>query len=250
MSGFGLIVSRDARELTRGTAFRILAAALGVLAIALAAGAALSIVAPAADTREASGAPTALMTVATMLYFATMLPFLVFLWVFAGALLSKEKSTGNLETLLATPLSPRTLWLAKTAAIVLPGLFMAVVSSALIVIAAAVAVRVRPGAAFPFPLPFLAVCWLGNPLLFSGLGALTVILAMRASPDAAIVPSFVLGFGLMAAVPAGTAVGIIDPSSLWFATGYIGAAAIEWIAVLVLSRGLTKEKVVLSSREG
>ena len=250
MNGFGLIVSRDTRDLTRGMAFRILAAALMILAAALAASAALLIVTSPFDAPETPDGPTASMLVGTMLYFATLVPFLALLWVFAGAILMKEKASGHLETLLATPLSTRTLWLAKTAAIVLPGLVMAAVSSALIVIAAVVAVHIRPDTAvFAFSPPLLVVCWLGNPLLFSGLGALTVILSMRAGPDAAIVPSFVLGFGLMAGVPAGTAVRIIDPSSWVFASGYLGVAALEWIAVFILARGLTKERIVLSSRE-
>lgn len=243
MRGFGLIVSRDTRDLMRGIAFRILAAALMVLAAALAVATALLLV------RSPDG-PTTPMLIGTMLYFATLLPFLVLLWVFAGAILMKEKASGHLETLLATPLSTRTLWLAKTAAIVLPGLVMAAISSALIVIAATVAIRIQPdAAAFAFSPPLLVVCWLGNPFLFFGLGALTVILSMRTGPDAAIVPSFALGFGLMAAVPAGTAVHIIDLSSWAFASGYLVAGALEWIAVLVLARGLTKERIVLSSRE-
>jgi ABC-type Na+ efflux pump permease subunit len=250
MSGFGLIVSRDTRDLTRGLAFRIVAAALMILGAALAAGAVLLIVTSPAGVPEAPDGPTASMLVGTMLYFATLLPFLVFLWVFSSAILMKEKASGHLETLLATPLSTRTLWLAKTAGIVLPGLVLAAASSALIAIAAAVAVRTRPdAAAFALSPALLVVCWLGNPLLLSGLGALTVILSMRAGPDAAIVPSFGLGFGLMAAVPAGTALRIIDLSSWVFASGYLGAAALEWIAVLVLARGLTKERIVLSSRE-
>jgi hypothetical protein len=77
----------------------------------------------------------------------------------------------------------------------------------------------------------------------------TVILSLRASPDTATVPSFVLGFGVMAVVPAGAVVRILDLSSWVFASGYLGTALVEWIAVLVLSRGLTKESIVLSSRE-
>jgi ABC-2 type transport system permease protein len=250
VSGFGLIVARDTRDLVGGVAFRILAAALLLLAAALAAGAALLLVPPPAGVPEAPDSPTASMLIGTMLYFVSLLPFLVLLWVFAGAILMKEKASGHLETLLATPLSTRTLWLAKTAAIVLPGLVMVAVCSAVIVIAVAVATRIRPdAAAFAFPPPLLVVCWLGNPLLFSGLGAATIILSMRASPDTAIVPSFALGFGLMAAVPAGAAVRILDLSSWVFASGYLGGAVVEWIAVLVLARGLTKERIILSSRE-
>jgi ABC-type Na+ efflux pump permease subunit len=255
VSAFGLIVSRDTRDLTRGTAFRILVGALVVLAIALAAGAAQLIAtspaaAPAAAAPAAPDGPTASMLVGTLLYFATLLPFLVLLWVFAGAMLMKEKASGHLETLLATPLSTRTLWLAKTATIALPGLALAAVSSSLIVVAAVVACRMRPdAAAFAFPPPLLVVCWLGNPLLFSGLGALTVVLSMRAGPDAAIVPSFALGFGLMVAIPAGTALRVIDLSSWVFAWSYLGAAALEWGVVSILARGLTRERIVLSSRE-
>jgi hypothetical protein len=73
---------------------------------------------------------------------------------------------------------------------------------------------------------------------------------MRSSPDAAIVPSFAVGFGMMAAVPAGAALRILDLSSWVFAAGYLGVAAGEWIAVFALAHGLTKEGIVLSSREG
>ena len=58
MSGFGLIVSRDMRDLAQGAAFRILAAALLALGVALAAGAALLIVTPASGGPEApDGSP-------------------------------------------------------------------------------------------------------------------------------------------------------------------------------------------------
>jgi ABC-type transport system involved in multi-copper enzyme maturation permease subunit len=247
---FALIAGRDIRDLMSSVAFRILAAALLILAAALAAGAALLLVPPPGGVPEAPENPTASVLIGTMLYFTSLLPFLALLWVFAGAILMKEKASGHLETLLATPLSTRTLWLAKTAAVALPGLAMAFLSSALIVMAVVVAARVRPDAgAFAFPPALLVVCWLGNPLLFSGLGAVTTLLALRSSPDTAIVPSFAVGFGLMSAVPVGMAVGVFDLSSWVFAAGYLGAAAVEWVVVLVLAHGLTKERIVLSSRE-
>jgi ABC-type Na+ efflux pump permease subunit len=196
------------------------------------------------------GGPPVAALVGMMLYFATLLPFLALLWVFAGAILVKEKASGHLETLLATPLSTRALWLAKTAAIVLPGLVLATVGSALIVVSLLVAARARPDAvALSLPAALLVVCWLGNPLLLSGLSAVTVILSMRAGSDAGIVPSFGVGFLLMVAVPAGGALRVVDLSSWVFAAGYLGAAAIEWIVVLALAHGLTKERIVLSSRE-
>jgi hypothetical protein len=247
MGGFSLIVSRDLRDLAGAAAFRAAAVLLAALAIALAAAAAAVIAASAAPRGAAPDAPT---LVGTMLYFATLLPFLVFLWAFAGPSLIKEKASGHLETLLATPLNEKTLWLAKTATIVLPGLAAAALSSALIGVAAAIASRALPaGAIFAIAPQAALICLLGNPLLLSGLGALTVLIALRASPDSAIIPSFVLGFGLMSIVPVGTGLGFIDLSSWTFAAAYLGAGALEWIIVLALERGMTKERIVLSSRE-
>jgi ABC-type Na+ efflux pump permease subunit len=250
MSGFALIARRDLRDLARTAAFRILAGILAVLAIVLAAGAALSIAFPSPGAPQTAEGPTTSMLVGMILYFATLLPFLVFLWVFAGAVLAKEKEGGQLETLLAAPVSTKSLWLAKTAAVVLPGLLTAAVSSALIAISPAAAAFLRPESpAFAFPPALLFSCWLGNPLLFAGLGALTVVLGLRSGPDAAIAPTFLLGFGMMIAIPAGIALGIVDLTSWAFASAYLAAGAVEWTVALALARGLTKERIVLSGRE-
>jgi hypothetical protein len=249
MKGFGQILLRDLRDLASTGAFRVVAVLLIVLMLALAVGAAL-IVSSLPVPDAASGAPSATALVGAMLYFATFLPFLVLVWAFSDPLLIKEKASGRLETLLATPLSPRAIWLAKTAAIALPALAIATLSSASLALAAGMAARALPaGAAFALPRLTVLVCLLGNPLLLSGLGALTVVIAFRTSPDAAIIPSFALGFGLMAIVPLGLALGFIDLSSPAFASAYLAAGALEWAIVLLLERGMTKESIVLSSRE-
>jgi ABC-2 type transport system permease protein len=246
MGGFGLIFSRDMREVAGTAAFRVIAGVLALFAVSLAVATAGIVIASATG----STAPSLSLTIGTMLYFATLLPFLAFLWAFAGASLAKEKASGHLETLLATPLSARSLWLAKTALVALPGLVAAALSSASIAIAMAASAKALPDPTIvAIPPPMTLVCLLGNPLLFSGLGALTTALALRSSPDAAIVPSFVLGFGLMAIVPASSALGIIDLGSWVFAAAYIAAGFIEWGLVLFLAGSMTKERLVLSSRE-
>jgi hypothetical protein len=246
---FSVIAVRDLNDLTSGVAFRILSAVLLGLAAVLAAGAVLLRLAPPGCAADSPGCPTPTMLIGTILYFATSLPFVSFLWVFAGAILMKEKATGHLETLLATPVSTTALWLAKTAVVALPGLVIAGVSSSLIVISLAGVGLVRPDvAAFSIPAPLLVVCWLGNPILLSGLCAATIVLSMRASPDTAIVPSFAVGLGLMVAVPAGVAVRIFDLASWAFASAYLIAGGGQWLAALALARGLTRERIVLSSR--
>jgi ABC-2 type transport system permease protein len=237
-----LLSSRDLSELARSRAFRLVAAGLGLLALGSAAGIAAIAAAPG------SGGPEDRSAAAMLLYFATLLPFLAFVWAFAGPTLAKEKASGHLETLLATPLSARAIWAAKSATIAVPGLLVCLGTAALAVAAAAVAAAAG-GGNYPLSAQAILACALGNPLLFSGLCALTVALALRASPDAAIAPSFVIGFGAMAIVPIGAGLGLIDLSSWAFVGTYLAAGALEWLIVLALERGTTKERIVLSGRE-
>ena len=283
MGGARLLLGRDFRDLSSGAAFRIMVAVFVVMAVAMALGAfglgagmaagmavspdstaASAATGPSRATAggaggaEGSGGAPALSALAMpygqLLYFGSVLPLLGFIWLFSGASLAKEKASGHLETLLATPLEPRDILLAKTEAMVLPGLAMTGLSLALALAAAGIAAAsvagpARGALALVFPPALLVTCAVANPLLFTGLAALTVLLALRSSPDAAILPSFALGFGLMIAVPGGAAIGLVDLRSWGFAGLTLGLAAIEWAIVAALARGLSKERIVLSSRE-
>ena len=271
MGGARLLLGRDLRDLSSGTAFRIMVAVFAVMALAMAVGAAGLAAGMAADTASggvvgtAGGAGAARaglsMPYCQLLYFGSILPLLGFIWLFSGATLAKEKASGHLETLLATPLEPRDILLAKTGAMALPGLMMTGLTLVLVLAAAGIAAGAagaaegmasgpaRGALALVFPPALLLSCVVVNPLLFTGLAALTVLLALRSSPDAAILPSFALGFGLMIAVPGGAAIGIVDLRSWGFAGLSLGLAAIEWAIVAALARGLGKERIVLSSRE-
>jgi hypothetical protein len=244
-----LLVVRNIRELSRSAAFRILIVLLVVLAFGCAAGTVMLITVSETQVPETTFVPHLSGLVGMALYFSTLLPFIVFIRVFAGAVLLKEKVTGQLETLLATPVRPKTLWLSETITVFLPGIALAFTSSLLLMIAITVGSSFRPGIGDTlFSVPLFTVCWAGNPLFSAGLCALTVIIALKAGPDMSLIPSFIGGFGLMTAIPAGTAVRIIDLSSWTFASGYLGIVILEWIAVFLMVRNLEKERIVLSGR--
>lgn len=280
MGGASLLFRRDLGDLASGTAFRVMVAVFAVMAVAMAfgsAGLAAGMAAEAAEPGAATGSVGDALSETTglgfapariglslpygqLLYFGSVLPLLGFIWLFAGASLAKEKASGHLETLLATPLEPGDILLAKTGVMVLPGLAMAALTLVLSLAAAGIAAATAATAAtatgpawgvavLVFPPALLVTCAVANPLLFTGLAALTVILALRSSPDAAILPSFALGFGLMIAVPGGSAMGIVDLPSWGFAGLTLAFAVLEWATVALLSRGLSKERIVLSSRE-
>lgn len=242
-----LVFRRDVRDLVRQTAFRILCVALCVFELALAVAAWALAGVPEEVVRMASGLPSAAVSAALLVFLATMFPYLVVLWVFAGTVLAGEKASGRLETVLATPLSVRSLWLGKTAALVVPGLVIGLFSLAAILAAAALAPSgAAPG--FFVTLPAFISCLLGNFMLFSGLGAITILVALRFGTDASVIPSFAIGFGLMMAIPAGSAFGIIDPSGWFFTLACCAMGLAEWLVVWLAGRSLSKEKIVLSGR--
>jgi hypothetical protein len=89
-----------------------------------------------------------------------------------------------------------------------------------------------------------------NPLLFFGLLSFILLFSLANNPDIAIMPSFLVGFGLMIGIPVGVAIGAIDLASWSFTLWYLAGAAIVWIVVGCLSRLLTREQIVLSSKGG
>ncbi len=263
MGGVLIVLRRDFRELRQSTAFIIVAVLHALLTVG--AVVAISLILRSVDLSEvralgeeaARPAVQAIVSeimapiVSFTVYFATMLPFVIFVWAFGATLMIREKAAGNLETLLATPLSPLAIWLGKSLAIFLPALALSTACALVGVVALnAAASIVQHTAVFVLPPAALVTGLLVNPLFFFGLTSLTVILAFTHDPDLGIAPSFPIGFGLMIGVPLGAAVGVFDLRA-WSSVLYdLGAAMLLWAAVLCLARSLTKEKIVLSSPSG
>jgi len=177
-----------------------------------------------------------------------MLILLAFVWAFASLPVIREKINGNIECLLATPITPAALWMGKCLAIFLPGFALSVMST-LIVVLTINLTAINPAAGcFVLPVPSLVTGFIINPLLFFGLLAFIVLFSLANNPDIAIAPSFIVGFGLMMGLPIGIATGAIDLASWTFALWYLGGAVIICAVVLYLSRMLTRQNIVLSSK--
>ena len=163
---------------------------------------------------------------------------------------TKEKVNGNIESLLATPLSPKAIWMGKCLAIFLPAFVICIVSTLVIVLAVNfVAIVPATGTLF-LPAPVLLTGFLFNPLLFFGLLSFIILFSLANNPDIAIMPSFLVGFGLMIGIPVAVAIRAIDLASWSFALWYLVGAVVIWAVVCYLSRLLTKEQIVLSSKGG
>jgi len=188
------------------------------------------------------------LTISLVAYFLPFLILMAFIWAFATLPIVKEKINGNIECLLATPLNPGALWMGKCLAIFLPGFVISVISTLLVLLVVNLITIYPATGDFVLPVPAILTSFITNPLLLFGLLAFIVLFSLASNPDIAIAPSFIVGFGLMMGLPIGIATGAINLVSWTFAIWYFVSMAIVWAVVGYLSRLLSKENIVLSSK--
>jgi ABC-2 type transport system permease protein len=141
--------------------------------------------------------------------------------------------------------------MGKSLAVFLPAFIIAVVSTLIVILAVNFGVIHPTTGNFVWPAPVLLTGFLINPLLFLGLTALIVLISLAYNPDIGVMLSWPVGFGLMMGIPMGAGMGGIDLASWWpFTLAYLAGTIIFGAVVFYLSRLLTKEKVVLSSKGG
>jgi len=253
MTGMGAVLQRDLKDLLRTNAFRIVAIVFTVLTIGAAVGASIGLSRwefleqqPAAITK-----PALEFIMGPIVYFLTFFALISFIWAFTTDAITKEKANGNIEALLATPLSPKAIWIGKSLAIFLPGFAIGVISSLIVVLAVNFAAIHPATGNFVLPAPVLFTGFVANPLLFLGLTLLIVLITLAYNPNTGTTLSMMLGWGMLIAMGALIPLGKINLTSWWpFTLCYLAAAIVLVAVVFYLSRLLTKEKVVLSSKGG
>jgi ABC-type transport system involved in multi-copper enzyme maturation permease subunit len=242
-----IVLLRDFRELRQTNAFRIVVILAGVIAVAGAAG--ISIALRGQDWLDEEAAHVILeFIISLFVYFLPLLIIITFIWAFGSLPVTKEKVNGNIECLLATPLSPGAIWIGKSLAIFLPCYIISIVSTLIVLLSVNLIAIVPATDGFVLPAPALLIGFLVNPLLFFGLLCFIILFSLAGSPDIAIAPSFLLGFGLMIGIPVGLATGLVNLASWLFALWYFTGTAVAWAIVLYLSRLLTRQNIVLSSK--
>jgi ABC-type transport system involved in multi-copper enzyme maturation permease subunit len=188
------------------------------------------------------------LIIGLLAYYLPLIILMTFIWAFSSLPIIKEKVNGNIASLCATTLTPKEIWIGKSLAIFLPGLVISVVST-LIVLLSINLITVRPATGdILLPVPLMITSLIVNPLLFLGLLLFIVLYSMAKNPDIAIAPSFIVGFGLMMGIPLGMVTGNINLSSWSFCIWYSAGTVLLWTVVCFLSRLLTKENIVLSSK--
>ena len=199
---------------------------------------------------EEAARPLLMLITGLVTYFLPLFILLAFIWVFSSLPVIKEKTNGNITSLLVTPLSPKEIWIGKSLAIFLPGYVISLISMFIIMLVVNIIMVFHTRGDHLLSVPMLLTGLIVNPLLFFGLLLFIILFSLANSPDIAIAPSFILGFGLMLGIPLGVATGFIDLASWTFFYWYLAGTIIVVIAVFILSRMLTNEKIVLSGSGG
>jgi ABC-type transport system involved in multi-copper enzyme maturation permease subunit len=245
----GIVFRRDFRELRQTGAFLIISILFAIVTVAASVIIIIVLRKQGLPGKEIAG-PMLELIIGLVAYFLPLFILMTFIWAFANLTIIKEKVNGNIESLLATPLSPREIWIAKTLAIFLPGYVMSVTSTLIILLAVNFFAVIPVTGNFILPISLLLTGFLINPLLFLALLLFIVLFSLANNPDIAIAPSFLVGFGLMIGIPLGVATRAINLASWSFAFWCLGAVILFLAIDLGLYRMLTKENIVLSSKGG
>jgi hypothetical protein len=242
-----IVFQRDYRELRQTNAFRVLVIISAVITITGSVVISL-VISRQSWLGEPAARPILELIIGILAYFLPLFILMAFIWAFASLPVVQEKVHGNLDCLLATPLGTKEIWIAKSLAVFIPGFVISLAATLIMLLVVNLTVILPNAGEFILPAPVLLIGFLINPLLFFGLLAFIVLYSMASNPDIAIAPSFILGFGLMIGIPLGLATGTVDLASWTFALWYMAGTILIWVLIVYLSRLLTKEKVVLSSK--
>ncbi|MBC8387821.1 MAG: hypothetical protein H8E13_07210 [Actinobacteria bacterium] len=164
---------------------------------------------------------------------------------FAFQSMTREKSRGNIESLLATPLKVKDIWIAKSLAVFVPGLVLGEILT-LIVLIAINYIYFVPKIGFLFT-PWIAMSSLITvPLIYLCLSLLVHLIGLTGKPATGniIVQVFLpIIITLMINIIVRH---ILDITSWPFTLVNLGIAAAIAITIIFLRSRLTRERIVLS----
>jgi ABC-type transport system involved in multi-copper enzyme maturation permease subunit len=247
LSGIRIVFQRDFKEIRQTNVFLIITILFALITVA-----ASVVITVALKRQEFPDKETIRrmleLIIGLVAYFLPLSILMTFIWSFANLTIIKEKVSGNIESLLATPLSPGEIWIGKSIAIFMPGYIISIISTFIILMIINFAVVIPATGNFILPASILLVGFLINPLLFLALLLFIVLFSLANNPDIAIAPSFLIGFGLMIGIPLGIATGVINLASWLFAFWCLGGMLLFWLVNIGLYHLLTKENIVLSGK--
>jgi len=209
---------------------------------------AMSLILIAPETEKAAPDLSLLeLYLGVVLYAVSLICVGVYMNSFAFQSMTREKSRGNIDALLATPLRVKSVWIAKSLAVFLPGFIVGVIVTVITLVALNYLYFV-PLNGFQANPWMLVSSLVGVPLIYLFLSLLVHLVGLTGRPSSGnvIVQIFLPVFTAMMINLMVRSV--LDPGSWLFLVINLGIAALIGVIVLVLRPGVTAEKMVLSAR--
>ena len=165
--------------------------------------------------------------------------------VFAFQSMTREKSRGNIESLVATPLGVKDIWIAKSLAVFIPGMVL----GEILTLAALLAVNYIY---FVPKIGFIYTHWIGLssflvvPLIYLCLSFLVHLIGLTGKPATGnVVVQIFLPIALTLMINLMLR-HILDAASWPFTLANFGIAAVITIIVIFLQPRITRERILLS----
>ena len=245
MKDIGLIIIISVRNNLRLKSVTIVFIILTLMLVAgLALFFCLLLIAPAMDAALPDRANLELY-LGLVMYTTCLMGLGINLNVFAFQSMTREKARGNIESLLATPLKVKDIWIAKSLAVFMPGLVLGEILT-LIALIAINYIYFVPRIGFLFT-PWIAVSsFLAVPLIYLCLSLFAHLIGLTSKPANGNVIVQVFLPIIMTLMINLMLHHILDAASWLFTVANLGIAAAIAITVIFLLPRLTRERIVLS----
>ena len=249
MKGMSVVLQNDLRDILRSKSFLIVASVIGVVTVAAAVGVPIAlrswlITGPAWEEVKT---PLELFIGLAANYVPLIFLFIC-MATWATDPIAKEKARGPIESLLATPLTTRAVWIGKSLAIFLPAYAMGLAATLIVILAMNLAAILPTMGHFVLPLPTAFTSFLFLPLFMLALILLGIVFSLITNPVIGQTIIIFVGVVLMQVV------GQVGGRILWLLSSWqyalynLAGAALMGIIAFYLSRTLTKERIILSSK--
>jgi hypothetical protein len=159
--------------------------------------------------------------------------------------LTRAQATGQVISLLATPVGPRRLWLARAAALWSPGMAAGVVAP-LGVLVALRWLSVPAGLSVALDGWLMLATFVAVPLAYVGVSLVVNAVALTASPNAGNVIGIIFYSGGSSLMGQLLGRGALTSQAFWWVNAALAAAAL--VAGAVSSRRVQAERMVLACR--
>jgi ABC-2 type transport system permease protein len=249
MKGMTVVLQNDLKDIVRSRQFLIIAIIVGVVAVGVTVGITIALrrwLGSGVPWDEAQ--PLLELFVGLAVNFVPLTVLFTCMATWANDPVAKEKARGPIESLLATPLTSRGVWMGKSLAIFVPAYIMAVVSTLLVLLVMNLAAILPTTHHFVLTPPQVLTGFFLLPLLMLAVMSVGVVFSLITNP--VVGQTIIIFFGMvMMQVVAQVGARITWLLASWdYALYNLAGAALLGATAYYLSRLLTKERIILSSK--